>query len=46
VKTSEVDEDLVRDMTEILTFQCARLYGRRAAANRAQHAVAATGDTP
>ena len=30
---------LVRDVTEILTSLCARLYGRRAAANRAQRAV-------
>ncbi len=36
-----VDDDLVRDVTEILTSLCARLYGRRAAANRAQRAVEA-----
>lgn len=41
VDTGEVDDDLVRDMTEILTSMCARLYGRRAAANRAKRAVAA-----
>jgi predicted site-specific integrase-resolvase len=40
---SEVDDDLVRDVTEILTSLCARLYGRRAAANRAQRAIAALG---
>jgi predicted site-specific integrase-resolvase len=46
VDPAEVDADLVRDVTEILTSLCARLYGRRAAANRAQRAVAAavTGD--
>jgi putative resolvase len=38
---AEVDDDLVRDVTEILTSLCARLYGRRAAANRASRAVAA-----
>jgi putative resolvase len=38
---AEVDDDLVRDVTEILTGLCARLYGRRAAANRASRAVAA-----
>jgi len=38
---AEVDDDLVRDVTEILTSLCARLYGRRAAANRAARAVAA-----
>jgi len=40
VDPSEVDDDLVRDVTEILTSLCARLYGRRAAANRAARAVA------
>ncbi len=38
---AEVDDDLVRDVTEILTSLCARLYGRRAAVNRAARAVAA-----
>ncbi|GGK72829.1 IS607 family transposase [Sphaerisporangium melleum] len=38
---AEVDDDLVQDVTEILTWLCARLYGRRAAANRARRAVAA-----
>jgi predicted site-specific integrase-resolvase len=41
VDPSEVDDDLVRDVTEILTSLCARLYGRRAAANRAKRAVEA-----
>ena len=41
VDPGEVDDDLVRDVTEILTSLCARLYGRRAAANRAARAVAA-----
>ncbi|MBZ4633010.1 IS607 family transposase [Mycobacterium avium subsp. hominissuis] len=41
VDSAEVDDDLVRDMTEILTSMCARLYGKRAAANRAKRAVAA-----
>ena len=41
VDLAEVDDDLVRDVTEILTSLCARLYGRRAAANRAARAVAA-----
>jgi predicted site-specific integrase-resolvase len=39
VDPSEVDDDLVRDVTEILTSLCARLYGKRAAANRAARAV-------
>ena len=41
VDYAEVDDDLVRDMTGILTSMCARLYGKRAAANRAKRAMAA-----
>ncbi|WP_246041272.1 IS607 family transposase [Streptomyces cadmiisoli] len=38
-------DDLVLDITEVLTSMCARLYGRRAAKNRAARAVAvATGE--
>lgn len=37
---SEVEDDLVRDMVEVLTSFCARLYGRRSARNRALKAVA------
>ncbi|MHB9862379.1 IS607 family transposase [Streptomyces sp. YIM S03343] len=41
----ETTDDLVRDITEVLTSMCARLYGRRAAKSRAEHAVAvATGE--
>ena len=36
---SEVDDDLVRDMVEVLTSFCARLYGRRSARNRAEKAL-------
>ncbi|KJE24856.1 putative site-specific integrase-resolvase [Frankia torreyi] len=46
VDPSEVDDDLVRDITEVLTSMCARLYGRRAAANRAARAVAAATEDP
>lgn len=35
----EVDDDLVRDMTEVLTSFCTRLYGRRSARNRATKAL-------
>ena len=35
----EVDDDLVRDMTEVLTSFCARLYGKRSARNRAEKAL-------
>lgn len=38
---AEVDDDLVRDVTEILTSLCARLYGRRAAADRVKRAIEA-----
>ncbi len=31
----ETADDLVRDMTGVLTCMCARLYGRRGARNRA-----------
>ncbi|MEO3925901.1 IS607 family transposase [Micromonosporaceae bacterium B7E4] len=41
VDPAEVDDDLVGDVTEILTSLCARLYGRRGAANRARRAVEA-----
>jgi predicted site-specific integrase-resolvase len=41
VDSTEVDDDLVRDMTEILTSMCARLYGKRGAQNRARRALAA-----
>jgi putative resolvase len=37
----EVEDDLVRDMVEVLTSFCARLYGRRSAKNRAQKAIEA-----
>lgn len=46
VDPAEVDDDLVRDVTEILTSLCARLYGRRAAANRAARGVAALAEDP
>jgi predicted site-specific integrase-resolvase len=39
VDSAGVDDDLVRDRTEIVTSRCARLSGRRGAANRARRAV-------
>ena len=39
VAEPEVKDDLVRDMLEILTSFCARLYGRRSARHRAQKAI-------
>ena len=43
---TESTEDLVRDMTEILTSFCARLYGRRSAARKAKAAMLAAEATP
>jgi len=39
VDATEVTDDLVRDMVEVLTVFCARLYGQRSARNRALKAV-------
>ncbi len=45
VDAAGVDDDLVRDVTEVLTSLCARLYGRGAAASRAARAMRViTGD--
>ena len=46
VDPAGVDDDLVRDVTEILTSLCVRLYGRRAAASRAARAVSALAEDP
>jgi putative resolvase len=44
--SEETASDLVRDITEVLTWMCARLYGQRAAKNQAARAIAvATGQT-
>ena len=41
VEEGEVEDDLVKDMTDVLTSFCARLYGRRSARNRAKRALEA-----
>ena len=41
VDQAEMKDDLVQDMVDVLTSFCARLYGRRAAKNRAEKALAA-----
>jgi predicted site-specific integrase-resolvase len=41
VDSAEIDDDLVRDMTEMLTGRWAWLYGEGAGADRAERAVAA-----
>jgi putative resolvase len=46
VDAGETVDDLVRDMIEVLTAMCARLYGRRGARNRAMRAVTATKQEP
>lgn len=38
------DDGLVRDMTEVLTSFCARVYGRRSAKDRAAAALKVAGD--
>jgi putative resolvase len=44
VEDREVDDDLVRDITEVLTSMCARLYGRRSAKRRAERALKAAAE--
>ncbi len=39
VDEGEIDDDLVSDMTDVLTTLCARLYGRRSARTRAARAL-------
>lgn len=41
VDPTEMKDDLVRDMVDVLTSMCARLYGKRAAKNRAERALKA-----
>ncbi len=44
VDQSEVTDDIVRDIHEVLVSMCARLYGKRAAKNRAARALAAAAE--
>jgi putative resolvase len=39
VDRGELEDDLVRDMIDLMTCFSARLYGRRSARNRAQRAL-------
>lgn len=41
VDDTERDDDLLQDMTEVLTLFCARLYGRKSAKRRAEQALEA-----
>jgi len=38
--------DLVQDFIDVVTSMCARIYGRRAASNRAKKTLAATQEEP
>jgi predicted site-specific integrase-resolvase len=40
----KVKDDLIRDLTEVLTSFFARLYGKRAAKDKAEKAIRATRD--
>jgi predicted site-specific integrase-resolvase len=46
MEEQEMTDDIVRDMTEVLTSMCARLYGKRSAANRARKALKALHEQP
>ena len=41
VDGTELDDDLARDVIEVLTSFCARMYGRKSATRRAQRALEA-----
>jgi predicted site-specific integrase-resolvase len=41
IDPTEMKDDLVRDMVDVLTSMCARLYGKRAAKNRAERVLKA-----
>jgi putative resolvase len=41
VEASEVNDDVVRDLHEVIVSMCARLYGKRSAQHRADNAVRA-----
>lgn len=41
VEDSEITDDIVRDLQEVMVSMCARLYGKRAAKNRAKKAMEA-----
>lgn len=43
VEPEEINDDIVRDMTEVLTSMCARLYGKRSAKNKTRLALKAIG---
>ena len=44
VDEGELEDDLVGDVTEVMTWLCARLYGKGSARRRAERALAAAGE--
>ena len=44
VEDGEIEDDLVRDATEVMTSLCARLHGKRSARRRVERAVATARD--
>ena len=44
IDDAELEDDLVRDVTEVMTSLCARLFGRRSARRRAERAMKAVRD--
>jgi predicted site-specific integrase-resolvase len=46
VDQTEMKDDLIEDMADVLTSFCARLYGRRGAKNRSARALAAAQSEP
>jgi len=41
IEPTEMTEDVVGDLHEVIVSMCARLYGKRSARNRAKKAMAA-----
>jgi predicted site-specific integrase-resolvase len=39
IEKEETADDIVRDLHEVIVSMCARLYGKRSAANRAKKAM-------
>lgn len=46
IDDAEVDDDIVRDLHDVIVSMCERLYGKRSAKNRAQSAMRAMQATP
>lgn len=46
MEVGEQKLDIVQDFVDVVTCMCARIYGRRASANRAKRAIAAAAEAP